>query len=156
MQNDHDGKEPGEMSSNEALAAIAAARGSIAPRLDMPWTYDLAYGVSSGLIVASQGFEMPYGVALLVLGIAGLAHLTQWFRKRTGVWVNGFAANRARPVTIALMVALVALVIAVLYCRFALGMGWLAIPIGVVGGGIAIIASRAWTRAYRAELTEQP
>ncbi|HYC75860.1 hypothetical protein [Brevundimonas sp.] len=139
----------------EALASIRAARGSVGDRLTVHWSYDVAYGLICGGIVASLGVPAPYGSLIVVVCMLGLVLMIQWYRKQTGVWVSGLSPRRARWVALGLGFVLVSLCIASLLLTRRLGLWWAPFATGAAAGLIAVVASRLWMRVYRRELENE-
>lgn len=139
----------------EALASIRAARSSVGDRLKVHWSYDLAYGLICGGVVASIGVPVPYGSLMLVVCMLGLVLMIHWYRKQTGVWISGLSPRRARWVALGLGFVLVGLCIASLLLTRRLGLWWAPFAAGAAAGLIAVVASRLWMRVYRRELEEE-
>lgn len=137
----------------EALAAIRAARGGIAPPTDYPVTYDLLYGLICGLLVAGQGMPKPWSFIVIPIALGGLAGLVMWWRKKFGWWVSGYSPKRARWVAFALVAVLLGLMALSVYGR-SVGPSWLYVVSGVLGFVAAIGFSRLWLRVWRKELAE--
>lgn len=137
----------------EALAAIRAARGGIAPPTDYPVTYDLLYGLICGLLVAGQGMPKPWSFIVIPIALGGLASLVMWWRKKFGWWVSGYSPKRARWVAFALVAVLLGLMALSVYGR-SVGPSWLYVVSGVLGFVAAIGFSRLWLRVWRKELAD--
>lgn len=139
----------------EALAAIQAARSSVAPDIAYPIGYDVLYGAACGLLLASQGLPMPWSMVALALSCSGLALMMTAWRKKFGWWVSGYSPKRARWVAFALLPVFLGLLGLSLYGRY-VGPWWLFIVSGGIGFVVAIAASRLWMRVWRKELAEAP
>ena len=75
-----------QQTPQEALASIREARASVAPSMDYPLGYDLAYGAVCGLLVAGQGMPQPWSLIVLPIALGGLAVITAgglWLAART-------------------------------------------------------------------------
>lgn len=140
-------------SPQDALASIRAARSSIAPSMDYPIGYDLAYGAVCGLLVAGQGMPQPWSLIVLPIALSGLAAMVMWWRKKFGWWVSGYSPKRARWVAFGLLAVFLGLIGLSLYGRFA-GPWWLFMVSGALGFVAAIVGSRVWTAVWRRELAE--
>lgn len=138
----------------EALAAISAARTAVGQRFKVHWGYDVVYGVCCGGIVAAQGLPQPLGIGIVGLSVAGLALMVHKWRKQTGMWVSGVSPPHARWVAIGLMAVLLGLIFGSLYLTRITELWWIPLAAGVVGGIVAVLASRLWMRIYLRELGE--
>lgn len=137
----------------DALASIRAARSSVAPSMNYPLGYDLAYGAVCGLLVAGQGMPQPWSLIVLPIALGGLAILVMWWRKTFGWWVSGYSPKRARWVAFGLLAVFLGLISLSLYGRF-VGPWWLFMVSGALGFIAAIVGSRIWTGVWRRELAE--
>lgn len=138
---------------NEALAAIRAARAAVPGDMKYPFTYDLAYGVVCGLLVAGQGLPQPWSFLVLVVSLVGLALMVQAWRRRFGWWVNGYSPKRARWVAIGLAVILIGLMGVSIWGRAA-DLWWIALATGPAGFVASILGGRLWMQVWKAELQE--
>ncbi|HRH20678.1 MAG TPA: hypothetical protein PLE81_08580 [Brevundimonas sp.] len=143
-----------EPSPQEALAEIAAARASLGQELNYPFAYDLAYGGMLALMVGGAGLQTPWSTITLLVSLAALALMVNWWRKHTGWWVNGFSPPRARWVTVGLMVVVMALMGLSFWPRFGDGPVWVALVAGGLAGLAGIIGGRLWMAVYRQELKD--
>lgn len=80
----------------EALRLIAGTRSDLADRLITPWWYHPAFALLVGAFVASFAFDSTL-VTCIALGLylGGISALMNAYRRKTGVWVNGWRAGRA-------------------------------------------------------------
>ena len=140
-------------SPQDALASIRAARSSIAPSMDYPIGYDLAYGAVCGLLVAGQGMPQPWSLIVLPIALGGLAAMVMWWRKKFGWWVSGYSPKRARWVAFGLLAVFLTLIRLSLVGRSA-GPWWLYMVAGALGFMAAIVGSRVWLAVWRRELAE--
>lgn len=141
-------------SPQEALASIQQARSSIVPPTDYPVGYDLIYGLICATLVAGQGLPQPWSAAVLVVAMAGLAGLIQWWRKRFGWWVSGYSPKRARWVAIPLAALFITL-IGVSFWGREEGLWWISLVTGPMAFVLAIGGGRLWMHVWRKELAEQ-
>ena len=139
----------------EALAAIKAARSSVAPPPHYPIAYDLLYGAVCGLLVAGQGMPRPWSFIALPIAMAGLAFMVVSWRKHYGWWVSGFSPRRARWAAFGLGGVFLGLIALSLYGRV-VGPDWLFLVSGGLGFVAAIVGSRIWMHLWRKELAEAP
>lgn len=139
----------------EALAAIRAARGGVAPPTDYPVAYDLFYGVVCALLVSGQGMPRPWSFVVLPIALGGLAIMVMWWRKKFGWWVSGYSPKKARWVAFGLLTVFLGLMGLSLYGRY-VGPWWLFMVSGALGFIAAIVGSRIWLAVWRKELAEGP
>lgn len=113
-----------------------------------------AFGVVMGMLVLSQGFEMPWGTVMFVLSMAGVAAITMDDRRRYGTFVNGYRKGRTLPLTLLLVGLLLGAMGAEYYARVS-GLS-LGVKLGIAAGafGLAFAVSLIWTRIYQRELLE--
>lgn len=137
----------------EALASIQAARSSVAAQTDYPIGHDLIYGAVCALIVAGQGLPQPWSLIALVVALAGIAGLVQWWRKRFGWWVSGYSPKRARWVAFGLAALFIAL-IGVSFWGREQGLWWIALATGPAAFVLAVGGGRMWMYVWRKELAE--
>jgi len=142
-----------DQNSHEALASIEAARQGIAAPATYSVTYDVAYGLICGLLVAGMGMERPWSVIVLLISLGGLAGLVMWWRNSLGWWVSGYSPKRARWVAIGLVAILIGLMGLSLYGQY-VGPWWLFMVSGGLGFVAAIGGGRLWWRVWRKELAE--
>jgi len=137
----------------DALAAIQAARAGVPGEMRYPPTYDLAYGLVCGLLVAGQGLPMPWSMIALVVALAGLALLVHWWKSRVGWWVSGYSPKRARWVAIGLATVLIALMGVSLWGKDS-GIVWMPLATGAAGFVAAVFGGRLWMHVWKRELAE--
>lgn len=148
---------PEERTPQQALDDIRQAREQVFRKMDSwPWWYDAGYGASVGIMVAGPGFPTAVSLACTAVGLAILGVIVRKWTNRTGVWVNGYKPRRAKWVAIGLAGLLVALMLISLYLGRLGGIAWIPPVMGLVGGVIAVIGSRIWTRVYLAETRDMP
>lgn len=141
-----------DLSPEEALAAIRRSRAALRGHFDVPWTYDLVYGLACGGIVAAQALPSPISLAALFVCIGALIWMMRAWQAHTGFWVNGYGPRNARWVAIGLALILMILAFAGMYARMVHGLWQIPLVGGMAGGILAIIGSRLWMRAYRRDL----
>jgi hypothetical protein len=144
-----------ELDPAEALALAkgarerVAARGAAAPR----W-YAPLYGLMCGVIVAGGGTRQPMGSVMAALGIVMVGLLYAHWQQMTGLGVNGYRKGRTRTIAVALAAAMVVLMLGGLALRTELGLEWGPLACGALGAVLAWVASAAWDRAWRAQITD--
>ena len=136
----------------EALASIQAARARVGETLTYPFGWDLSYGGMLALMVGGAGLPQPWSTLTLVLSIVALVFMVQWWRKRTGWWVSGYAPPRARWVAWVMVAVMMGLMGLSFWTRLFDGPFWAPIVAGALAGVTGIIGGRLWMRAYRRDL----
>ena len=113
-----------------------------------------AFGLVMGLLVLGQGLGLGPKMALFAVAMAGCAWLVTDDRRRYGLFVNGYRKGRTLPLTLALLVIVLAAMAAEVRAYSA---GWpLAPKLGIAAAvfAVALAASVLWTRIYRRELLD--
>lgn len=114
--------------------------------------YAPLYGLCIAEMVASMALPerlMGWGMGF---GIGGMVLLYAFWRERTGLSVTGFNGGaRANRVTLAFALSLAVIVIAAAALRFEAAW-WAPLPLAVLAGVVATVASRAWDAAWLAEM----
>lgn len=111
-----------------------------------------AFGAIMGALVLGQGFGLMVQLPLFALAMAAIAWLVADDRRRYGLFVNGYRKGKTLPVTLAMLVVVLAAMGAEIHARF--NDGSLALKLGIAGAAflVAFGASLWWTRIYRREL----
>jgi len=144
----------GTMNDNdpaEALRAVRAVQGKMAARAHWSWPRHLAFGAVFGALVASYALPMAGTIVVLALCLVAAAAIVARDRRRDGFFVNGYRAGRTRKVAAALLATFV-LVFAAAIAGRERGLNWAPLAAGFVLFVVATLGSKAWERAYRAEL----
>ncbi|MEH0197735.1 hypothetical protein V7S57_21195 [Caulobacter sp. CCNWLY153] len=136
------------------LAEVEAANADLARRARAPIWYHPALGLLTGGLVAVQGQAVPLMLGAYLVFVVGLLLLVRAYKRRTGLWINGYRAGRTRWVSV---------VLAVLTALSVLGSAWLTREHGlaagplVVGAVIAVIVTIGgfvWEAAFRRDLRD--
>ena len=135
----------------DALASIQSARAGMTDQMSYPFTYDLMYGGVCGLLVASQGLQLPWSIICLALALSGLGYAVHWWKQRYGWWVNGYSPRRARWVAITLASLLIGLMGISIWGKYS-GIAWTPLATGAAGFVISLIGGRLWMRVWKREL----
>ena len=141
-----------ELDPRAALALAERTRERLAARAATPFWYPPLYGLGCGLLVAGGGLPQPWGIMLVALGIISVALLYARWTQSSGLSVNGYRAGATRVIAVGLVVALLALLLAGLALREAMGLVWAPIVCGVVGALVAAFASAAWDKAWQEQI----
>ncbi|PLR28019.1 hypothetical protein SGCZBJ_06655 [Caulobacter zeae] len=136
------------------LAEVEAANADLARRARAPIWYHPALGLLAGGLVAVQGQAVLLMLGAYLVFVVGLLLLVRAYKRRTGLWINGYRAGRTRWVSV---------VLAVLTALSVLGSAWLTREHGlaagplVVGATIAVIVTIGgfvWEAAFRRDLRD--
>ncbi|WP_229054993.1 hypothetical protein [Aeromicrobium sp. Leaf350] len=137
----------------EALAAVAAARRSVADRLVTPWWYHPALGLLlGGFTVAVALGDWWVTLVGLVVFAAGAGALVAAYRRRTGIWLSGHEPGPAnRWSSLMGVVAGLGIAAAILLAFAGVPDVW----VWVVAAAIAVVIvpiGRRYDRELRADL----
>ena len=137
------------------LATLRADRTALAGRVVQPWWYDALLGVLVFVFFGSYATHTWWliGVAWLVAGL-GCWGLVSYYRRTTGLWVNGFrkgATERATTLWFWCCVSWGVTAVLDALVGGALVTGLLVAVSAACGVAVAVV-SRWWTRLYVAEL----
>ena len=137
--------------ANQALDAVASAKRSVAAASAAPLWRHAAFGLVMALLMLSVAAGQPFWLLPWALSMAGVALLFWWDRRQTGMFVNGYRRGRTLPLTIALLVVMVALAVAAgrlnLYGYRELAL--LTVPAAFV---VALVTSLWWERIFLREM----
>ena len=145
---------PDSADAARMLAELDTARSELARRAVAPVWYHPALGLQIGGLVAVQGQPFVILYPYYVLFGLGLWGLVTAYKRRTGMWINGYRPGRTRWVAmgLAVLVAAVMLGSVILMRTF----GWTAAPL--IGGAIAAVITTAagflWEAAFRRDLKD--
>lgn len=142
-----------ESEPRETLDAIASARQAVPGEMKYPLSYDIAYGLCCGLLVAGQGLPTPWSALMLVVSLAGLAGLIHLWKQKHGWWVNGYSPRRARLAAFGLAVVLMGLIGLSIWGKNA-GIIWTPLATGAAGFVAAVVGGRLWMAVWKRELAE--
>lgn len=134
----------------DALALAARTRARMVARAASPPWYAPLYGLCCGGLVASLALPDWYAVTGAVASLLSAILLYVVWSRRSGLRVNGYRSGRTRRATAALLVAYLAA------CRVALSWRetWVPLVAGSVLAVVAALGSRAWDRAWRADIAD--
>lgn len=141
------------MEARAALDGVDAAQRELALKATNcpPWRH-AAFGAIMATLVFSQGVAMPLQSVLFVAAMLAVVLLVLDDRRRYGMFVNGYRKGKTLPVSLALLGAMLATMVGEIHARTA-GLS-LATKLGLaaIAFVVAVAASVAWNRIYRAEL----
>lgn len=153
MSND-DQPNPDADQAAAALAAVAETRQRLASRAQWSFGRHLAFGALVGALIASYALP-PKGTLLVVAAIVLLTFgVIARDRARDGFFVNGYRKGRTRSITCLFVGVTMAGLAAALIGKQVYGLASVPLLAGLFVGTYGSWASRAWERAYRAELSE--
>jgi hypothetical protein len=148
------------MDSNEAAAALAGVSGAQARLADQVGTRSpgrhAAFGLVMTLLVGGLALPLPLQTATMVVAMALVVLILRYDRRRYGVFINGYRRGRTLPLTLLLLVGMLALMLGEIYARGqGLGDG---VKIALAGAAFlfATAGSVAWKRIFLEELNGAP
>jgi hypothetical protein len=143
------------MDRNEAAAALADA-GRIERKLSeharWPFHRHAMFGLAEGLIVAGLAQPIATSGAMTAVAMSLIAVCIMEDRRRHGMFVSGWQRGATRPLTIALFLFLIVMVIGAAFVRDGETAQPLGYLIGAVTFAVCTWASIRWEKIYRAEL----
>lgn len=135
-----------------ALAATNTARARMAAGdLGTRW-YAPLYGLGIGALIASYALPEHLIIIGVTISMAGVTLLFQLWKQRAGLSVNGYRHGRTHPTVIMFAVLVVGVLMTGVVLRFRFGIDWAPLLLGVIGGVVAMLASRRFDRIWREEL----
>jgi len=143
------------MNSNEAATALDSVdrtERKLAQHAHWPFHRHAMFGLGEGLLIAALAQPVAIGASMMAVAVA-LFGLCMWDdRRRHGMFVSGFQPGETRPLTVLLVLFVVAMAAASLAIRD----GASAQPLGFIAGlvtfAVCTAASLLWQKIYRAEL----
>lgn len=146
------------MDANEAKAALGAAqdaRAKLAAASACPaWRHPVS-GLIMAALVTQAALPVALGMPVLAFAMAGVVIVAQSDRKRTGLFINGWRRGPTLPISIALFVGLIGLMLWEVALRRAHAPAWQAVAVGAAAFALTTGASLAWQRAYVASLRRE-
>lgn len=144
------------MDRTEAAAALAGVSGAehrLAEQIGPcpPWRH-AAFGFVMALLVGGASLPFPKQAASLVLGMALVALIAQYDRRRYGVFINGYRRGTTLPLTLALLGGVLVLMFAAVHAREAGLSAWTKTGIAGLTFLYAVAGSVVWQRVFLAEL----
>ena len=136
------------------LAEVRAANTELARRAVAPVWYHPALGLLMGGLVAVQGENLVLTFAYYPVFGLGCWLLARAYRRRTGLWINGYRSGRTRWVTVTLAVIFTAIMLTCAYARRKLGVDWATYAGGAVVATLTTIAGFVWEAAFRRDLRD--
>jgi hypothetical protein len=135
-----------------ALDSVTATRARIAEvGVCPPWRH-AAFGAVMALLILGAGLPLAVQSASLVLAMAATVWLVRWDRRRYGYSIYGYRKGATRPLTFALLFAMLGLLVLQIYLREH-GVGlWVPFVVAAVAFAIGVAASVAWARIFRREM----
>jgi len=138
--------------AREALDSVGATRAQIAAvGLCPPWRH-AAFGAVMSLLILGLGFPLGVQVACLCLAMGLMVVIVVHDRRRYGMFINGYRRGETRPVTAALLVAMMALIVVQIRLREQGVETWVPVAVAGVAFVVAVTGSVWWARAFRREL----
>ncbi|MBO9558224.1 MAG: hypothetical protein J7515_06505 [Caulobacter sp.] len=136
------------------MAEIQAANAELARRAVAPGWYHAALGLLMGGLIAVQGAPVPaiFGY-YLVFGL-GCWLLFQAYRRRTGMWINGYRAGRTRWVAIGLAVLFGLIMVSSVHLLRERGLIWAPWAGGAIAAVVVTLGGYVWEAAFRRDLRD--
>ena len=143
------------MNPNEAATALEGVdrtERKLAQHAHWPFRRHAMFGLGEGLLIAALAQPMSIGGGMIAVAIA-LFVICMWDdRRRHGMFVSGWQPGRTLPLTVMLLLFVVAMAVVSLAVRdgeAAQPLGYLA---GLVTFAVCTAASLRWQKIYRVEL----
>jgi hypothetical protein len=135
-----------------ALESVGATRAQIAAMgLCPPWRH-AAFGAVMGLLILGLGYPLTIQVAILCLAMGLMVVIVVHDRRRYGMFINGYRRGATRPVTAALLVAMLSLIVVQIRLREQGVEAWVPVAVASVAFAVAVAGSVWWARVFRREL----
>lgn len=142
-----------QQSPAEALDSIRRTRSAVGERMNrVHWSYEAAYGLICGGMVAAIALPSPFRLAALAVLLCSLGGLVAWWQKSTGVWVNGLSPSRARWVAGGLGAFMAVAIVAATVLSRRYGLWQAPLVGGALVAVVSVLASRLWMRVYLSEI----
>jgi hypothetical protein len=144
------------MDSREAAAAVAAIEGAEARLAEQigacpPWRH-AAFGLIIAVMVGSLALPLPLQSAGTAIGLALVAIVVSYDRRRYGVFINGYRRGRTLPLTMLLLVVTLAMMVAQLCVRWRGLPGWESVALAALAFVFGTGASVVWQGVFLREL----
>lgn len=134
--------------ANAELAALGAAtRGYGNARPGEAW-YHLILGLGAGVVVAAQGFSMPWSILAPLAIVLTIPALIAWWRSTHGWWVSGYGPTKARWIAI----AMVPILGAAAFWSFVADNLLVSIIAGAAAAAAVTLLGFAWMAVWRREI----
>jgi hypothetical protein len=137
------------------LAEVQAANTELAKRAVAPVWYHPALGLLSGGMVLALNASTAWAVVYSGVFVVGIGLLVLAYRRKTGLWINGYRKGRTRWVAIGLAAAFPAIGVASVWLQRERGLDWS--PWAGAGAVFVLttIAGFAWEAAFRRDLRDE-
>ena len=136
----------------DAHALIARTRARMVARAATPWWYPITYGAGVGGLAASLALPVhlaPLGLAVCLSVL--LAGYAAW-QAHTGLRVSGWRAGATRRIARRMGLIMLGVIALAGLSRARGGSPLIPVALGVLLGVIAAQTSKAWDRAWRADM----
>ena len=148
------------MDSNEAAAALAGVSGAQHRLADQigdcpPWRH-AAFGFVMALLVGGASLPPLLQSTTVVVGMALVALIVRYDRRRYGVFINGYRRGRTLPLTLLVLAGVLLLMFAGIHAREAGLSAWTKAGIAALTFAYAVAGSVVWQRTFLAELRARP
>lgn len=139
--------------AREALAAVSQTRADMVRDLGTcpPWRHAL-FGAMFFVLIGSISISSTVQMATAPLLVIAVLLLRRSDIRRTGVFINGYRSGATLPVTLALVGALIAFVVAAMHMRMN-GFSIVSkLALATLAFALSTWASVVWQRIFRREL----
>jgi hypothetical protein len=146
---------PAPLEARLALQEAARAHETLARRARPPVWYNAALGLLIGALTAAMAGPTWLLIAAEALFCVGLVLLITAYRRKTGLWINGYRAGRTRVVAVSLAVATAALMLAGVWLKREHGLWQAPLVCAPIVAALVTVAGYVWQAAFRADLADQ-
>jgi hypothetical protein len=136
------------------LAEVQAANAELARRAVAPVWYHPALGLLAGGMVVALNAPAPWAMAYNVVFLVGCGLLVLAYRRKTGLWINGYRKGRTRWIAVGLGVGFAALALGGVWLKREHGLDWAPWAGGAAVFVLATIAGFGWEAAFRRDLRD--
>ena len=136
-----------------ALAGVSSAEHRLADQIGPcpPWRH-AAFGGVMALLVGGASLPLLLQSTTVAVGMALVALIVHYDRRRYGVFINGYRRGKTLPLTLLLLGGVLLLLIAQIHAREAGLSAWTKAGITALTFLYAVAGSVVWQRVFVAEL----
>jgi len=146
---------PAPVDARIALQAATQSHEALAERARAPVWYNPALGLMMGGLTGAMAGPTWLLLMTEVLFMAGVAVLVTAYRRKTGMWINGYRAGRTRLVAVSMAAATLVIMCVGVWLKVERGL-WQAPLVGApIVAVLVTVAGYVWQAAYRADLADQ-
>ena len=136
-----------------ALAGVSSAEHRLADQIGAcpPWRH-AAFGGVMALLVGGASLPLLLQSTTVAVGMALVALIVHYDRRRYGVFINGYRRGKTLPLTLLLLGGVLLLLIAQIHAREAGLSAWTKAGITALTFLYAVAGSVVWQRVFLGEL----